>query len=88
MNRDQILDALGLQQENSGVYAGGWKQAGGDPITSYEPATETPIGSVTQASLEDYEVVVDSARAAFAEWRMVPPPAARQLHPAPRERPS
>jgi aldehyde dehydrogenase (NAD+) len=74
VNRDQILGALGLSDDNSGVYAGGWKAAGGDAVTSHEPATEEPIGRVTQASLEDYDVVVASARDTFADWRMLPAP--------------
>jgi aldehyde dehydrogenase (NAD+) len=74
MDRDQIFAALGLEDTNSGAYAGGWLEATGDELVSINPATEEPIGSIVQASLDDYEKVVQSAEETFAEWRMVPAP--------------
>jgi len=74
LNRNQIFAALGLDDVNTGVYAGGWVEASGDVLESINPTTEEPIGSVVQASLEDYERVVASAADTFAEWRMLPAP--------------
>ncbi len=74
MNRDEIFAALGLEDRNSGAYAGGWLPAGGDVLESVNPTTEESIGTVVQASVEDYEHVVSIATETFKEWRMVPPP--------------
>jgi aldehyde dehydrogenase (NAD+) len=74
VTRDQIFDALGLEEVNSGAYAGRWLDPSGDEITSVNPATEEPIAAVRQASLDDYETVVEEAADAFIEWRMLPAP--------------
>ena len=74
MNRDQIFAALDLDDASSGVYAGGWLDPSGDVVESINPTTEEPIGSVVQASLEDYEKVVAGATDTFAGWRMLPGP--------------
>jgi len=74
MNRDQILSALGVADVNSGVYAGGWIDAGGEQLASENPADESIIGSVVQGSVDDYERVVAAAQQTFAEWRMLPAP--------------
>ncbi|MDJ0961554.1 MAG: aldehyde dehydrogenase family protein [Acidimicrobiia bacterium] len=74
MTRDQIFAALGLEDVNPGAYAGGWLDPGGTEITSYNPTTEEPIGSVIQASLDDYEQVVANSQETFAQWRMIPAP--------------
>ncbi len=74
MHRDEILSALGLSDENSGLYVGGWKDPSGSTLTSYAPATTEPIADVVQASLGDYEVAIGEAIEAFEEWRMLPAP--------------
>ncbi|MDJ0497839.1 MAG: aldehyde dehydrogenase family protein [Acidimicrobiia bacterium] len=74
MNRDQILRALGLEEENPGAYAAGWIPTTGASLTSIDPATEQPIATVQQATVEEYETVVANSREVFDEWRMVPAP--------------
>jgi aldehyde dehydrogenase (NAD+) len=74
VNRDQILRALGLEEENPGAYAAGWIPTTGGLLTSLDPATERPIASVRQATVEDYEAVVANSTEVFNEWRMVPAP--------------
>jgi aldehyde dehydrogenase (NAD+) len=74
MNRQQVLEALGVSEVNSGVYAGGWVAATGDMLDSHNPADESVIASVTQAGAEDYERVITAASEAFTEWRMLPAP--------------
>ena len=74
MNRDQILRALGLEEENPGAYAAGWIATGGDLLTSYDPATGVAIASVKQATVDDYETVVANSAEVFKEWRMLPAP--------------
>jgi len=74
MNREDVLDALGISTVASGSYAGAWREGGGTLIESVDPTTEQTIASVKQADLDDYEAAVVAAQAAFAEWRMVPAP--------------
>ena len=74
MNRDQIFAALDLDDVSYGAYAGGWLESSGELLHSVNPTTEEPIGSIIQASLDDYEIVVASAEETFVEWRMLPAP--------------
>jgi aldehyde dehydrogenase (NAD+) len=74
VNRDAILNALGLSDENSGVYAGEWRTPGGDLLASVNPATGETVASVAQATVEDYDGVVAESQEAFEEWRMLPAP--------------
>jgi aldehyde dehydrogenase (NAD+) len=69
-----VLSSLGLSTANSGAFAGGWRDAGGDTIEIENPATGETIASVTLASDEDYEAVVASAAETFDRWRMLPAP--------------
>ena len=55
---DAILSALGLSAVNRGAYAGGWLDTTGAELLSENPATGEPIAAVTQATLDEYEVVV------------------------------
>ncbi|MGI9667653.1 MAG: L-piperidine-6-carboxylate dehydrogenase [Acidimicrobiia bacterium] len=74
MQRDAVLDALGIGSTSSGAYAAGWREGSGPALESIDPTTEEVIGTVRQADLADYEAAVGVAEAAFAEWRMLPPP--------------
>lgn len=74
MNQQQIFDALGLEEENSGVYAGEWLEATGDTIDVINPTTGRSIAKVTMASRDDYEKVAVSSAAAFEKWRQLPAP--------------
>ncbi len=74
MHRDAIFAALGLAEENSGLYVGGWRDPSGSLLTSVNPATAEPIAAVVQASADDYELAIAEAIEAFEEWRMLPAP--------------
>jgi len=69
-----VLSSLGLSTANSGAFAGGWRDAGGDTIEIDNPATGEPIAAVTLASDEDYEAVVASSAETFDRWRLLPAP--------------
>ena len=70
-----FLRELGLSGVNSGACGAGWIDApGGGELTSYSPVTGEPIAKVVQADENDYEAVVQAARASFLEWRMLPAP--------------
>ncbi len=74
MRREEIFDALGLSDDNPGLYAGEWRAGAGGELTSVNPATAEPIATVQQASAADYEAVVAAAHEAFREWRVLPAP--------------
>ncbi len=74
MTRDEIFAALGLEDVNSGGYAGGWLETSGDVIEVENPTTRQVFGSVRQCSQDDYEKIITSAEDTFLEWRMLPAP--------------
>jgi aldehyde dehydrogenase (NAD+) len=74
MTRDEIFAALGLEDVNSGGYAGGWLETSGDVIEVENPTTGEVFGSVRQCSQDDYEKIITSAEDTFSEWRMLPAP--------------
>jgi aldehyde dehydrogenase (NAD+) len=60
---------------NSGACYGDWIPCpAGDELASVNPATGETLAAVRMAGVADYECVVEHARAAFLEWRMVPAP--------------
>jgi aldehyde dehydrogenase (NAD+) len=72
---DALLEKLGIRAVNSGAAGARWiDKPGGEELISVNPATGEPIARVVTASDEDYEAIVEEARAAFHAWRMVPPP--------------
>jgi aldehyde dehydrogenase (NAD+) len=72
----RILEGLGLSAVNPGASSGdGWHAAADAPlIDSINPATGEVIARVRAAGADDYERVMRSAAAAFADWRDVPAP--------------
>jgi aldehyde dehydrogenase (NAD+) len=70
-----ILQALGLGEENSGAWAGGRMLAGAGPlIESVNPASGERIATVRTASEDEYEEIIGTAREAFHQWRNMPAP--------------
>jgi aldehyde dehydrogenase (NAD+) len=69
------LKALGVSEQNYGASTGThhWNTSG-KQVDSYSPADGQFIGSVNQATAEDYEKVIKTAERAFLEWRNVPAP--------------
>ena len=74
MNRDAVLAALGIEGENSGVFAGRWLPGNGSDLVSIDPTTEEAIGTVREADISDYETAITVAQSTFKEWRMLPAP--------------
>lgn len=72
-----ILGKFGLEAENPGTYSArsGWlDDSGGRWLESYSPATGELLGKVRVTTPEQYETVVEEARALAREWRRVPAP--------------
>jgi len=81
-SRDKVFETLHLQDVNIGSYAAyeGWLGARGAPLlASCNPATGGPIAEVTLCSEAEYETVLEQARKAFKEWRLVPAPRRGEL---------
>ena len=74
MTKDEIFAALGVEEHNSGVYAGEWLEATGETVEVENPATGEILATVTMASRDDYDKVAESAVEAFLRWREVPAP--------------
>lgn len=71
----EALEVLGVKQHNAGVSTGAnWLEAGNNKLVSVSPADGQEIGTVTEATAEEYDRVVKKAEEAFKEWRMVPAP--------------
>lgn len=71
----EVLKRLGINDVNSGVFAGEWlENPGGETIESVNPATGELLARVQTADQADYDRCVESSQAAFLKWRVVPPP--------------
>ena len=69
------LKALGILSNNSGVSTGvNWLKGEGNGVESFSPVDGSLISSCTSASREEYEQIMQTAAAAFKEWRMWPAP--------------
>ncbi|MGD8328519.1 MAG: aldehyde dehydrogenase family protein [Acidobacteriota bacterium] len=85
---DAVLEALGLEEVNSGGFAGEWVGSGPE-LEVFTPIDGSKIGTVRQVTEEEYDAIVDRAHDAFLGWRKVPAPVrggiVRQLGNALRE---
>ncbi|QLE01320.1 aldehyde dehydrogenase family protein [Galbibacter sp. BG1] len=70
----ETLDILGIEESNLGSSTGNNWFASGTELTSYSPVDGQEIGKVTQTTASDYEKVMETATAAFKEWRKVTAP--------------
>ncbi|MEI6814968.1 MAG: aldehyde dehydrogenase family protein [Bacteroidota bacterium] len=71
----QMLDELGIKEFNNGACTGtDWMETSGEIIHSYSPADGKLIGSIKQATADDYEKIIATAQSAFKDWRMMPAP--------------
>jgi aldehyde dehydrogenase (NAD+) len=71
----KALERLGIKDINLGVCTGTeWFDTKGDLTSSYSPIDDKEIGKVKNATMDDYEMVVKKAEAAFEIWRKVPAP--------------
>lgn len=71
----ETLEKLGITSINPGICTGSkWMDGKGENIASLSPVTGKIIAEISQADLEDYQKVVQTARQAFLSWRLVPAP--------------
>jgi aldehyde dehydrogenase (NAD+) len=74
MKQSEVFTALGIEEGNSGVFAGEWLDATGETIDVVNPATGAAMARVTMASVDDYEKVVTASVDTFSRWRALPAP--------------
>ncbi len=73
--KDQIFKRLGIKEINEGVSTGAeWPGSHGILTSSSSPIDNQEIAKVRNASLDDYEAVIQKAQEAFKIWRNVPAP--------------
>jgi L-aminoadipate-semialdehyde dehydrogenase len=73
MTKDQILSALAITDVNPGGFDGEWRGSGTD-LEVFSPGDGSLIATVQQVTEDEYDAIVDSAHAAFLEWRKMPAP--------------
>ncbi len=74
---ESILAKLGLEASNKGATTGGssgWLTTGGEMLSTVSPIDGELIARIQQATDDDYEAVVATAREAFEKWRCMPAP--------------
>lgn len=76
---EKTLKNLGISTENNGVSTGGNYFSNGDFIESHSPTDGQLIAKVKIANAQDYQKVVETAKAAFKEFRMIPAPKRGEL---------
>lgn len=70
-----ILNQLGIQQQNGGASTGKqWIKTSGKDIVSFSPVDGKDIATVRVCDDQGYEQVLRQAQKAFLEWRMYPSP--------------
>jgi len=70
-----FLQVLALEKENEGSSTGTvWHKSKGEKISSNSPVDNKIIGSIVSTDKEAYEKIIQTAQAAFLEWRTWPAP--------------
>jgi aldehyde dehydrogenase (NAD+) len=73
--KTEVLKRLNISEMNEGVSTGAnWTGGKGEISVSVSPIDNKEIGRVKNASLEDYEQVMQKAQEAFLVWRKIPAP--------------
>ena len=72
-NTQEILNRLGIEPVNPGVFNGEW-MGSDSKLESVSPIDGRPIASVTQATEDEYDRTVSACERAFHSWRMLPAP--------------
>jgi aldehyde dehydrogenase (NAD+) len=70
-----FLNSLSIESQNPGLSTGQNRWAGeGSTLDSFSPVDGQRIGSTKEATPEDYDRVIETAREAFQAWRLWPAP--------------
>ncbi len=72
---ESVLKELGIEGSTKGACTGTkWFDTKGKSLDSYSPADGVKIGTISQATAEDYNKIIEQAQKAFKEWQMIPAP--------------
>ena len=74
INIEKSLNTLGINKDNKGTSTGLLSFGNGKKIDSFSPVDGSLIGSVSSTTEEDYEKTVQTAAAAFKDWKSRPAP--------------
>ena len=74
INIEKSLNTLGINKDNKGTSTGLLSFGDGKKIDSFSPVDGSLIGSVSSTTEEDYEKTVQTAAAAFKDWKSRPAP--------------
>ena len=73
--REQVFAGLGLYQEVSGLFDGGWGAgAQGRRLAVHSPIDGSRLADVAVASEDDFGRLIENAWASFREWSGIPAP--------------
>ena len=73
--RERVFADLGLYQEVSGLFDGGWGAgAQGRRLAVHSPIDGAQLADVAVASEEDFGRLIENAWASFREWSRIPAP--------------
>src|ERR1700746_999976 len=64
---------LKLPSHREPYYAGKWQKPNGRHVEVTSPGTGASLGQVVEGNAADAEAAIAAAKAAFSEWRRVPP---------------
>ncbi|OXA65611.1 aldehyde dehydrogenase family protein, partial [Flavobacterium aquidurense] len=70
----EALEQLGIKEINEGTSTGINNFSSGDILESYSPVDGQLIGKIKTSTAADYEKVMESATAAFKQFRVMPAP--------------
>lgn len=73
------LKNLGITENNLGASSGGAYFGNGNEIESYSPTDGKRIAKVKMANAKDYDQALETAKAAFKEFRKIPAPKRGEL---------
>lgn len=71
---EKVLKALGIKEVNEGCSTGKNWFSNGNTIESFSPVDGKLIAKVKTATKADYDKLMETAHAAFLEWRNIPAP--------------
>ncbi len=74
-----ILASLGIDNSQKGNSTGKQWLGSGPAISSHSPIHGELLGTVTTATVQDYEQIMDTAEVAFKEFRRIPAPKRGEL---------
>ncbi|MEL0202705.1 MAG: aldehyde dehydrogenase family protein, partial [Flavobacteriaceae bacterium] len=74
VSTEALLKALGIEKNQMGCSTGAQWYGSGPALVTSSPVDGTTLGSVSSASIEDYERILDTASSAFEAFRTIPSP--------------